>query len=367
MSITLSGAAPGGSMLSGGGGITMDGSGNVTATGTFIHSGATTFNADITLAGTNRRVLGDWTTAAIQHSTANTNTILQVLPNGTATGSGMLFRTTSGPDFTNSSFARFTVNSSNAAAQFETGASGTGTQPAMQFATAGSVRMYLGIGGDICFGQNLTTTDVVSASINGMSYSSNYYLRCATNSTAGPVHIARLASVGALVSFYYSPSIGGATVATGQITCTTTTTAYGTTSDRRLKTEITPLEDARVYVDAMNPVLHRWSTDHFTDPDNGLPTAGFIADELQEVFPQAVIGEKDAVDEDGKIIAQNVDLAKIMPLVVSALKAEMADNATARNTITELQSKVAEQEASIATLNQQLEGILSRLAALENA
>ena len=37
-------------------------------------------------------------------------------------------------------------------------------------------------------------------------------------------------------------------------------------------------------------------------------------------MPEAVSGEKDAVDENGKIIQQGLDLAKIVPLLTAALQ-----------------------------------------------
>ena len=47
---------------------------------------------------------------------------------------------------------------------------------------------------------------------------------------------------------------------------------------------------------------------------------GFIAHEAQEVVPEAVCGEKDAVNDEGIIIPQGIDQAKLVPLLTAALQ-----------------------------------------------
>lgn len=82
----------------------------------------------------------------------------------------------------------------------------------------------------------------------------------------------------------------------GYIGTNGTTTSYVTSSDYRLKEEITPMTGALEKVAALNPVTYKWKS-------NGEITQGFIAHELQEVVPECVVGEKDAVetytDEEG--------------------------------------------------------------------
>ena len=55
-------------------------------------------------------------------------------------------------------------------------------------------------------------------------------------------------------------------------------------------------------------------------PINPVLAEGFLAHELQEQIPNAVTGVKDAVNEDGSINAQTVDLVKIIPYLVGAIK-----------------------------------------------
>jgi hypothetical protein len=105
----------------------------------------------------------------------------------------------------------------------------------------------------------------------------------------------------------------------GSIACTTTATAYNTSSDYRLKENIAPMTGALAKVCALKPVTYTWKA----DGSNG---EGFIAHELQAVVPDCVTGEKDAVDENGKIKPQGIDTSFLVATLVSAiqeLKAEI--------------------------------------------
>ena len=51
---------------------------------------------------------------------------------------------------------------------------------------------------------------------------------------------------------------------------------------------------------------------------------GFLAHEVAEVVPEAVSGEKDAVDEEGKIDPQGIDQGKLVPLLTVALQETLA-------------------------------------------
>jgi len=53
---------------------------------------------------------------------------------------------------------------------------------------------------------------------------------------------------------------------------------------------------------------------------------GFLAHEVQEIVPEAITGEKDAVDKQGNPELQAIDQSKLVPLLVAAiqeLKAEI--------------------------------------------
>ena len=105
----------------------------------------------------------------------------------------------------------------------------------------------------------------------------------------------------------------GSGVTTGSITTNGTTTAYNTTSDYRLKENVQPMTGGLAIVAALKPVTYDWIS-------NGSAGKGFIAHELQDVIPDAVAGEKDALNEDGSIKPQGVDFGKIVPHLVAAIQ-----------------------------------------------
>ena len=152
----------------------------------------------------------------------------------------------------------------------------------------------------------------------------NHAAHFQTNDTTGGSHAAwfqRIGSTGSLIGLYYS----GSTTLVGNITTNGSTTTYGTSSDYRLKENVEPLDSGIDTITALNPVKYEWKL-------SGLYGEGFIAHELQEVIPEAVNGEKDAVEADGTISPQNIDMSKIVPHLVAAvqeLKAEL-DAAKAR-------------------------------------
>jgi hypothetical protein len=105
----------------------------------------------------------------------------------------------------------------------------------------------------------------------------------------------------------------------GSITVSTTATSYNTSSDYRLKESIAPMTGALAKIAALKPVTYKWKLD-------GSDAEGFIAHELQEVVPDCVTGEKDAVDADGSPIYQGIDTSFLIATLTAAiqeLKAEL--------------------------------------------
>ena len=102
---------------------------------------------------------------------------------------------------------------------------------------------------------------------------------------------------------------------------------YSSASDYRLKENVAPMTGALAKVSQLKPCTYTWKFD-------GSEGQGFIAHELQEVFPDAVTGKKDDVetytDEDGneqtKIKPQGVDTSFLVATLTAAiqeLKAEL--------------------------------------------
>ena len=106
----------------------------------------------------------------------------------------------------------------------------------------------------------------------------------------------------------------------GNIIVSTSAVSYNTTSDYRLKENVALIENGIDRVMQLKPSKFNWI-------ETGEESEGFIAHELQEIFPDAVTGEKDAIySSTGNIKPQSVDYGRITPLLVKAiqeLKAEI--------------------------------------------
>ena len=74
--------------------------------------------------------------------------------------------------------------------------------------------------------------------------------------------------------------------------------------------------------------------------ETGNEAEGFIAHELQEIFPDAVTGEKDETYEStGNIKPQSVDYGRITPLLVKAIQELKAQNDDLQSQINELKAQ----------------------------
>lgn len=85
------------------------------------------------------------------------------------------------------------------------------------------------------------------------------------------------------------------------------------TSDYRLKEDVKPLESALETVSKLNPVTYTWK-------HSNQPGAGFIAHEFQQILPNAVVGKKDAVDENGEISPQSIDQTALIVYLTKAVQ-----------------------------------------------
>jgi len=127
------------------------------------------------------------------------------------------------------------------------------------------------------------------------------------------------------VQFYYNNS------AVGNITKTSSATAYNTSSDYRLKEDVTDIQDSISKVQSLKPVNFAWKVD-------GTRVDGFLAHEAQEVVPEAVTGTKDAVDEDGQPEYQGIDQSKLVPLLTKALQESLTEIETLKARVSALES-----------------------------
>jgi len=119
---------------------------------------------------------------------------------------------------------------------------------------------------------------------------------------------------------------GSSQVTVGSITHNGTNTSYNTSSDYRLKENIQPMTGALAKVATLKPVTYTWKAD-------GSSGEGFIAHELQEVCPSAVIGEKDGEEMQG------VDYGKLTPILTAALQEAITKIKTLEARIAVLEAK----------------------------
>jgi hypothetical protein len=103
----------------------------------------------------------------------------------------------------------------------------------------------------------------------------------------------------------------------GAITTNGTGTTYATSSDYRLKHDIQPMSGALAKVAALKPVTYKWNADDSQ-------SQGFIAHELQEVVPECVTGEKDAVDAEGNPQYQGIDTSFLVATLTAAIQEQQA-------------------------------------------
>ena len=162
-------------------------------------------------------------------------------------------------------------------------------------ASSPTERMRIGSNGDV----SIATTGrfpMTSGSTEGFSYLADekaLYMSCAGGQCAS---LRRTTDNGTVVSFYRSNTN------VGSIGVTTTATNFNTSSDYRLKENDTPLIGGLALIDQLRPVEFDWK-------ELNEKGRGFIAHELQAVVPEAVTGEKDAVDAAGNPQYQGVDAA----------------------------------------------------------
>ena len=123
----------------------------------------------------------------------------------------------------------------------------------------------------------------------------------------------------------------------GYITVNTSTTSYVTSSDYRLKQNVTPMSGSIDRLKQLKPITWSWKID-------GSHGEGFLAHEAQTVVPEAITGIKDAMkteeyeitpavlDDDGNVTTaavmgtrevpdyQGIDQSKLVPLLTAALQ-----------------------------------------------
>ena len=157
--------------------------------------------------------------------------------------------------------------------------------------------MRIDSGGNLLVGQS---------SITGENVDSFVYSK--SGAYVSISHVSGTVTGTGYIQFLYNNTQIGTILQSG-----TTAVTFNTTSDYRLKEDIQPLSSGLIRVNSLKPSVYNWKS----DGSNG---EGFLAHELAEVVPIAVTGQKDAVNKDGTINPQSVDLSKVVPILVAAIQ-----------------------------------------------
>ena len=153
-----------------------------------------------------------------------------------------------------------------------------GSQPYMAFGTDDAERLRIDSSGNVLVGKTAASTATAGVELrpDGLGVFVRAGNSLYANRLSGNGDVIRLAKDGTTV---------------GNITVTGSATSYNTSSDYRLKENITPIQGAADIVKMMRPCTYTFKSD-------GSWADGFIAHEMQELHPQAVTGSKDAMKDE---------------------------------------------------------------------
>ena len=178
----------------------------------------------------------------------------------------------------------------------------------VRFYTNGSEKMRIKGDGNININKTVNDRDTEGVTI----YADHGFAM--TKSAGNVLYINRKTSNGSCVEF----SKDGTAV--GSIHVGASSTTYNTSSDYRLKENEVAISDGITRLKTLKPYRFNWKSEN---DESGNPTRqvdGFFAHEVSSVVPEAISGEKDAVDINENPIHQGIDQSKLVPLLTSALQ-----------------------------------------------
>jgi hypothetical protein len=117
----------------------------------------------------------------------------------------------------------------------------------------------------------------------------------------------------------------------GGVTTDGSATAFNTSSDYRLKENVTAVTDGITRLQQLKPSRFNFIADPTKTVD------GFLAHEVQTIVPEAITGEKDAVDDEGNPQYQGIDQSKLVPLLTAALQEALAEIESLKARVTALE------------------------------
>jgi hypothetical protein len=214
--------------------------------------------------------------------------------------------------------------------QYDLGFAAGGSTGFINWYTNGSERARITSGGELLVGTTSSSGLITGIQASTSTYSGYFTSNYTASGNASIMFWGRNGgAVAAAVRYkdattsmeFYSP--------TGH------TVAYTTSSDYRLKENIQPMGGALAKVTALRPVTYKWKEGFGKGSSQG-----FIAHELQSVVPEAVTGEKDAVDAEGNPVYQGIDTSFLVATLTAAIKEQQDLIVSMRDEIDSLKAKV---------------------------
>jgi len=179
---------------------------------------------------------------------------------------------------------------------------GSEANTAIGFMTNDTERMRIDSSGNLLMG---TTTH----------YNSSYRMSLAPATGTGGIIFKNYSGTNTGVPYAFLNTSGGTV---GSIQTNSSATSFNTSSDHRLKENVTNVTDGITRVKQLEPKRFNF----IADPDTTVD--GFLAHEAQTVVPEAVTGTHNEVDDDGNAVMQGIDQSKLVPLLTAALKESIA-------------------------------------------
>jgi len=185
----------------------------------------------------------------------------------------------------------------------------------LQFHSGGSERARFLSGGNFLLGK--TAENIGTA---GVELGASGYLQ-ATRGGSSAVFLNRLSSDGTIILMQRENST------VGTISVTSSSTAYNTSSDRRLKSNIQDAASVSTKIDAIQVRQFDWNVDG-SHQDYGL-----IAQELEPIAPIAICRG----DDDDEMMS--VDYSKLVPMLIKAVQELKTELDAAKTRIATLEAK----------------------------